>query len=118
MKTLPFTKTFLTADELAAYFRVSTRTLRRWRHNQAGPSWARVDRERQSGPIVYFKSDIQKYMDSLPSFCSLAEERAYWAARASMRDEEPLPPPDPNTLLSFGSRGDSPTDKLPKPDLS
>lgn len=48
--------TYLTQEEVACRFRVSPRTLERWRWKKSGPSYVKL-----GGKIVYALSDIETY---------------------------------------------------------
>ncbi len=46
----------LTQSDLAAHWRISPRTLERWRINGTGPAWIRL-----AGRVIYRLSDIAAY---------------------------------------------------------
>lgn len=48
--------TYLNQDELARRFRVSPRTLERWRGKKTGPNYIKL-----GGKIVYALSDVEAY---------------------------------------------------------
>lgn len=55
--TLPVPVRFLTPEEAADYLRVSTNTLRNWRHLQQGPNFSK-----SMGRIRYEEMDLVKWL--------------------------------------------------------
>ena len=47
---------YLTQEEVAARFRVSPRTLERWRRQKIGPAWVRLP-----GRVLYHLEDVRDY---------------------------------------------------------
>lgn len=56
---LPSQLIWLTAAELADRWRMTTRTLDRWRATRSGPSWHVI-----GGRVLYLTEDIASYEDS------------------------------------------------------
>lgn len=49
----------ITQGELAEYWRVSTRTLERWRAHGAGPAWMKLE-----GRVLYRRDDVAAYEEA------------------------------------------------------
>lgn len=55
----PDSSSLMTSDELAARWRMSPRTLERWRRGKQGPRWVRL-----KGRVLYRFRDVLAYEDA------------------------------------------------------